>query len=86
MQDYEDKVIDLTDDSETKFMQHHVNCPYNNNNNDLQFPTLFFMNTVPGWVDNLPEDIDGKKIFKMKHLLREWVQKTHDLRFFKMHI
>ena len=30
MQDYADEVIDLTDDSETTFMQHNVNCPYNN--------------------------------------------------------
>ena len=52
-------------------MQHHVNCLYNNNNNDLQFPTHSFMNIAPEWVDNLPEDIDGIKILKMKCLQRE---------------
>ena len=43
------------------------------------------MNIAPEWVDDLPHDIEGVKIVKMKCLPREWVQKTHDLRFFKMH-
>ena len=85
MQDYADEVINLTDDSETTFMQHHVYSSYNNNNNDLQFPSHLFMNIVPEWVDDLPQDIDGMKIFKMKCLLREWVQKTSNLWFLKMH-
>ena len=48
MQDHEDEVIDLTDDSKTTFMQHYVYCPYNNNNNnDLQFLSHLFMNIAP---------------------------------------
>ena len=68
-----EEVTDLTDDSETTFMQCHVYCPYNNNNNKLQFPTHLFMNIAPELVDNLPQDIDGMKIYKLKCLPRESV-------------
>ena len=43
------------------------------------------MKKVAEWVDDLPGDIDGMKTFKIKCLPGEWVKKTHDLRFFKMH-
>ena len=48
MQEHKYEVIDLTDESETMLMQHHVYCPYNNNNNTLQFHTHLFMNIAPG--------------------------------------
>ena len=35
-------------------------------------------------MDNLPELVYHMKIFRIKCLLREWVEKTHDLRY-KMH-
>ena len=85
MQDDADEVIDLIDDSKTTLMQHHVYCPYNNNDNQLQFLTHLFMNIAPEWVEALPQDRDGMKIYKMKCLPREWVQKSKDLRHFKMH-
>ena len=66
-------------------MKHHVYNPYNNNCNDLQFHTHLFMNISPEWVDDLPEDIEGEKIFKIKCLQSEWVEKMHDLRYFMMH-
>ena len=43
------------------------------------------MNIVSERVDDLPEDIDGMKIFKMKSSPKDWIQKMYDLRFFKMH-
>ena len=85
MEDDADEVIDLTCDSKTTFMQHPEFFQHNNNNNELQFPTNLFMNMASEWVKDLPQDIDGMKIYKMKCLPREWVQKTCDLRFFKMH-
>ena len=83
MQDDADEVICLTHDSKTTFMQHNVYCSYNNNNNE-QFPTQLFINIAPEWVDDLPQDIDGIKIYKMKCLQREWIQKCQDLGYFKM--
>ena len=68
MQDYADELIDLTDISKTTFIQHHVYCPYNSNNNDFQFHTCLFIKIVPECVDDLLEDINGIKIFKMKCL------------------
>ena len=75
MQDDADEIIDLRDDSKTTFMHHHVYCPYNNKNNELQFPTYLFMNKAPEQVKDLPQDIDGMKIYKMKCMPRELVQK-----------
>ena len=43
------------------------------------------MNITPEWVEDLPQDIDGMKIYKIKCLLRELVLKSQDLRYFKMH-
>ena len=85
MQDYVDKVIDLTNDSETTFMQHHVYCPYNNTIMTCNSQLTYLLKRGPEKVDDLPEHIDDMKIFKMKCSLREWVQKTCDLQFFKMH-
>ena len=68
MQDDADEVIDLIDDSETTFMQQDVYCAYNNN--ELQFPTQLFMSIAQEWVEDLSQDIDGMKIYKMNCLLR----------------
>ena len=84
MQGDVDEVIDLIGDSETTFMQHPKFVPHNNINNELQSPTNLFMNIAPEWKD-LPQDIYGMKIYKMKCLPREWVQKSQDLRYFTMH-
>ena len=85
MQDNADETIDLTDDSETIFMQQHVYCTSKNNNKELQFPTQLVMHITPEWFKDLPQDIDCIKIYKMKCLLREWVQKRQNLRYFRMH-
>ena len=37
-----------------------------------------------GWMD-LPHDTDGLKLYKIKCSPWEWVQKSQDLRYFKMH-
>ena len=58
---------------------------YSTSNNELQFPTHLFVNTAAEWVDNLPQDIDELKLYKIKCVPREWVQKSLDLRYFKMH-
>ena len=70
MQDNADDVIDLTDESETTVIQHPESVPYNNNNNELQLPTNIFVNIAPEWVEDLPQDIYGMKIYKIKFLLR----------------
>ena len=36
-------------------------------------------------MDYLPEDIDGMMIFKIKCLPKDWFERTHDLRYFRMH-
>ena len=55
------------------------------NDDDLQFPTHVFDRMVLEWLKNLPGDIDCMKIFKIQCLHREWVERTHDLRLFKIH-
>ena len=47
-------------------------------------PHLLFINTASEWVDHLPDDTDGMKIYKIKSLPREWVKRIHDLRYFKI--
>ena len=36
-------------------------------------------------MDNLPHNIDGLKLYKIKCSPQEWIQKSQDLRYFKMH-
>ena len=43
-----------------------------------------FLNTEAECVDELPHDINGFKLYKMKCSPQEWVQKSQDLRYFKM--
>ena len=57
----------------------------NKSNNELQFPTHLFVNTAAEWLDDLPHDIDGFKPYKIRCSPQEWVQKSQDLRYFKMH-
>ena len=78
-------VIDLTDDSEMTTSQQLDSLQYNTSNNELQFPTHLFVDTAAEWVDHLPYNIDGLKLYKIKCSLQEWVQKSQDLRYFKMH-
>ena len=73
--DNADDVIDLTDDSEMITSQQSTHFK-NTSNNELQFPTHLFVNTAAEWVDDLPHDTDGFKLYKMKCSLQEWVQKN----------
>ena len=43
-----------------------------------------FINTEAECVDELPHDIDGFKLYKIKCSPQEWVQKSQDLQYFKM--
>ena len=43
-----------------------------------------FLKTEAEWVDELPQDINGFKLHKIKCSPQEWVQKSQDLRYFKM--
>ena len=80
-----DDMIDLTDDSEMTTSQQSYSLQNNTSNNELQFPTHLFVNTPAEWMDDLPHDIDRFKLYKIKHFPKEWVQKSQDLRYFKMH-
>ena len=60
--DYE--VIDLTDECGTNPMQQLVSFPYNKI--DMQSLSYLSVNIAPDWVDHLPEDIDGMRLFKNK--------------------
>ena len=80
-----DDVIDLTDDSEMTISQQLESLQNNTSNNELQFPTHLFVKTTAEWVDELPHDIDGLKLYKIKCSPQEWAQKSQDLRYFKMH-
>ena len=76
-------VIDLTDDSEIT-MSEHPKTPHNNTSDELQFPMHLFLKTEAECVDELPHDIDGFKLYKIKCSQHEWVQKSKDLWHFKM--
>ena len=56
----------------------------NTSDNELQFPMHLFLKTEAVCVDELPHDIDGFKLYKIKCSPQEWVQKSQDLRYFKM--
>ena len=78
-------IHDLTDDSNMTTSQQLDSLQNNTSNNELQFPTHLFVNTEAEWVDDLPHDIDGFKLDKIKCSPQEWVQRSQDLRYFKMH-
>ena len=56
----------------------------NTNDNELQFPMHLFLKMEAEWVDELPHDINGFKLYKIKCSLQIWVQKSQDLRYSKM--
>ena len=74
-------VIDLTDDSEMTTSK-QPESPHNNTSDELQFPMHLFINTEAECVDDLPHDIDGFKLYKIKCSPQEWVQKSQDLWYF----
>ena len=61
-----DDVIDLTDDSDMTISQQSESLQNNTSNNELQFPIHLFVKTAAEWVDELPCDIDGLKLYKIK--------------------
>ena len=56
----------------------------NTSDNELQFPMHLFLKTEAECVDELPHDIDGFKLYKIKCSPQEWVQKSQDLMYFEM--
>ena len=79
-----DDVIDLTDDSEMTTSEQSDSLQNNTSDNELQFPMHLFLKTEAECVDELPHDINGFKLYKIKCSPQEWVQKSQDLRYFKM--
>ena len=76
-------VIDLTEDSDITTSE-HPKTPHNNTSDELQFPMHLFVKSEAECVDELPHDIDGFKLYKIKCLQQEWVEKSQDLQHFKM--
>ena len=76
-------VIDLTDESEMTTSK-QPESPQNNTSDELQFLMHLFINTEAKCVDELPHDIDGFKLYKIKCSPQEWVQKSQDMQYFKM--
>ena len=76
-------VIDLTEDSDITTSK-HPESPHNNTGDELQFPMHLFVKSEAECVDELPHDIDGFKLYKIKCSQQEWVEKTQDLWHFKM--
>ena len=68
-----DDVIDLTDDSEVTTSEQSDSLQNNTSDNELQFPMHLFLKTEAECVDELPHDIDGFKLYKIKCSLQEWV-------------
>ena len=58
---HEYEILDWTEHFNTPTIQKPVDCHYKDS--DLQFPTHLFAWLTPEWVDCLPRDIDGMKIF-----------------------
>ena len=79
-----DDVIDLTDDSELTTSEPSDSLQNKTSDNELQFPMHLFLKMEAEWVDELPHDINGFKLYKIKCSPQEWVQKSQDLRYFKM--
>ena len=76
-------VIDLTEDCDITTSAHSEQTN-NNIGEELQFPMHLFLKTKGECVDELPHDIDGLKLHKIKCSQQEWVGKSQDLRHFKM--
>ena len=56
----------------------------NTSDNEFQFHMYSFLKTKAECVDELPHDIDGFKLYKIKCSPQEWVPKSQDLQYFKM--
>ena len=76
-------VIDLTEDCDITTSE-HPKTPHNNTGDKLQFPIHLFVRSEAECVDQLPHDIDGFKLYKIKCSQQEWVEKSQDLQYFKM--
>ena len=79
-----DDVIDLTDDSEMTTSEQPESLQNNTSDNELQFPMHLFLMMEAECVDELPHDINGFKLYKIKCSPQVWVQKSQYLRYFKM--
>ena len=79
-----DDVIALTDDSEMTTSEQSDSLQNNTSDNELQFPMHLFLKMEAERVNELPHDINGFKLYKIKCSPQEWVQKNQDLRYFKM--
>ena len=78
-------VIDLTEDSDITTSK-HPKTAHNGTSDELQFPMHLFVKSEAECVDELPHDIDGLKLYKMKCSQQEWVEKRQDLWQFKMNM
>ena len=58
-------VIDLMEDCDITSSK-HPETPHNNTGDELQFPMHLFLKTEGECVDQLPHDIDGFKLYKIK--------------------
>ena len=76
-------VIDLMQDGDSTTSEHQE-TPHNNIGDELQFPMHLFCKTEGECVDEMPHDIDGFKLYKIKCSPQEWVEKSKDLQHFKM--
>ena len=76
-------VIDLIEDSDITTSE-HPKTPHNGASDELQFPMHLFIKSEAECVDELPHDIDGLKLYKIKCSQQEWVEKSQDLQHFKM--
>ena len=66
-------MIDLTDDSEMTTSEQPESLQNNTSDNELQFPMYLFINMEAECVDELPHDINGFKLYKIKCSPQEWV-------------
>ena len=66
--------IDLTEDSNITTSK-HPKTPHNNTSDEWQFPMHIFVKSEAECVDELPHDIDGFKLYKIKCSQQEWVEK-----------
>ena len=78
-------MIDLIDDSEMTTSQQSDSLQNNTSKNELQFYTCLFINTAAEYMDDMQHDIAGFKLYKIKCSSKRRVQKSQDLRYFKMH-
>ena len=78
-------VTDLIDDSNMTTVQPPDSVQNMTTNNELQFPIHLFVNIAEEWVNDLLHDKDGLKLYKIKCSPQEWVQKSQNLRYFKMY-